>query len=307
MAELWTASSTPLDAVDNADLAAPVRGIGVMENPLIIRKHLSPIERGRLDEQVRAGRLTPVLPGAYSADPQPGWWHRVWAAHELRPGSVLSRQTAARLDFWPERLDETVHLDQARFIAPPPWLHVSRRAIPDALVTRRGELRITAAPLTVLDMVDDLGGTAIDEGLRRRVVTLELLARTMEEMTWRRGNALRRRLLHESREQPWSALERSAHQILRHHRISGWKGNHRVNIRGRVFYIDIAFPGLKLAVELDGWSYHRTRQDLEYDANRHNWLQYDGWRVLRFTAATLDELVAWVRRFQRDRMPQQDA
>jgi very-short-patch-repair endonuclease len=136
------------------------------------------------------------------------------------------------------------------------------------------------------------------QGLRRRVVTLPLLHQTMEVFTWRRGNTLRRRLLHESRDQPWSQLERAGHNLMRRHRIVGWRANHRVRVRGHVFHIDIAIPALGLAIGLDGWSFHRTREDLERDAARHNWLQYAGWTVLRITSATLDEIPTWVRRFQ---------
>ena len=270
-----------------------------MENPLIIRRHLTAADRSRVDEKVRTGRLTAVLPGAYTADSEGSWLHRVWAAQGLRPGAVLTRQTAARLDFWPELLTEAVHIDGARFSGAPDWLQASNRHIPDRLVMRRGGLRMSATPLTVLDLVDDLGGSAIDEALRRRVVTLTTLQTAMDAMVWRRGNGERRRLLHDSRDQPWSELERDAHTTLRRHHVIGWKANYRVSIMGHVFYVDIAFPGLRLAVEMDGWAFHRTREDMDRDAARHNWLQFAGWRVLRFTAATLEELPEWVRRFQR--------
>ena len=268
-----------------------------MENPVVIRRHLSPNDRAQIDEKVRAGRLTPILPGAYTAGEHETWLDRVWAAQGLRPQGVLTRRTAARLDFWPELLTDKVHIDGARFQGAPDWLEPSGRSIPARLVRTMGDLRLTATPLTILDLVDDLGGRAIDEGLRRRVVTLPLLNQTMDAFAWRRGNSERRRLLHDSRDQPWSELERQAHQILRQHHVVGWRANHRVVIRGRVFYIDVAFPELRLAIEIDGWSFHRTREDLERDAARHNWLQYANWRVLRFTSVTLAEIPDWVRRF----------
>ncbi|CAI9401222.1 DUF559 domain-containing protein [Aestuariimicrobium sp. T2.26MG-19.2B] len=280
-----------------------------MDHSVIIRRQLPSDQRSRLDQKVRHGNLARILPGAYTADESGSWIHRVLAVQGLRPSAVLSRTTAARLDFWPDLPSDDVHVDGARFRGAPEWLHPTARAIPGGLVMRRGELRLTATPLTVLDLVDDVGGRAIDEGLRRRVVTLPLLHQTMDEFNWRRGNTLRRRLLHESRDQPWSELERDGHNLMRRHRIKGWHANHRVRIKGHVFYIDMAIPALGLAIELDGWSFHRTREDLERDAARHNWLQYAGWTVLRFTSTTLEEIPTWVHRFRtlRARVTQQVA
>lgn len=52
---------------------------------------------------------------------------------------------------------------------------------------------------------------------------------------------------------------------------------------GRLYYIDIVFPRLKLDIEIDG-RLHETDEDLfESDRWRQNALVGDGWRVLRFT------------------------
>ena len=101
---------------------------------------------------------------------------------------------------------------------------------------------------------------------------------------YRRGNAERLRLLIDSRNEPWSAAERRSHRLFAEARITGWEGNWPIVVEGgSLYYIDIGFQLLKLAVEIDG-RLHETDEDLfESDRWRQNALVADGWTVLRFT------------------------
>lgn len=45
------------------------------------------------------------------------------------------------------------------------------------------------------------------------------------------------------------------------------------------FFIDIAFPEIKLAIELDGYEFHKDKA--ERDKRRDEFLQSCGWRVIR--------------------------
>jgi len=51
------------------------------------------------------------------------------------------------------------------------------------------------------------------------------------------------------------------------------------------YRIDFALPRLKLAVELDGHDYHKTKEQRTHDAKRDRALGADGWSVLRFTGS----------------------
>ena len=47
--------------------------------------------------------------------------------------------------------------------------------------------------------------------------------------------------------------------------------------------IDIAFPDIKLAIEIDGWQYHgKYLEQFKKDRIRQNALAMNGWRVLRY-------------------------
>ena len=54
-------------------------------------------------------------------------------------------------------------------------------------------------------------------------------------------------------------------------------------LEGRLYYIDIAFPHVKLAIEIDGRRHEEDQDLFESDRWRQNALVADGWRVLRFT------------------------
>jgi very-short-patch-repair endonuclease len=51
--------------------------------------------------------------------------------------------------------------------------------------------------------------------------------------------------------------------------------------------IDIAFPDLKLAIEVDGRAWHVADDRFQRDRSRQNELVRRGWTVLRFTWADL--------------------
>jgi very-short-patch-repair endonuclease len=56
-----------------------------------------------------------------------------------------------------------------------------------------------------------------------------------------------------------------------------------VKIRGQRYYIDFAYPSVKVAIEVDGYEKRRAKEALDRDDRRQNMLVLDGWTVLRFT------------------------
>ena len=63
---------------------------------------------------------------------------------------------------------------------------------------------------------------------------------------------------------------------------------------GSLFFIDVAFRAVKLAIEIDGRLYHSGSDVFETDRWRQNLMILDGWCVLRFTSAMIDERPAEV-------------
>ncbi len=57
---------------------------------------------------------------------------------------------------------------------------------------------------------------------------------------------------------------------------------YEVPARGRRYRVDVAYPDLRLAIELDG-RYHRDPERARYDESRDAALSHLGWKTLRFT------------------------
>lgn len=51
--------------------------------------------------------------------------------------------------------------------------------------------------------------------------------------------------------------------------------------------LDFAFPNEKIAIEIDGHEYHKTKEQRTNDARRERYLQSKGWKVIRFTGTEI--------------------
>jgi len=249
---------------------------------------------------VRRGDLARVLPGIYAPRGRAtSLESRVKALQCLDSDAILVGAVAARLSFWPELRADVVECASRHAKAPQPGFRFIRRYVPPELVVNRSGLRYTSPALTALDLCETVGGDAIDQALRTRATTLELLHQAMELTVARVGNRTRRQLLLDSRAEPWSAAERRFHRLLRDAGITGWQANRPVLLNHSTFYVDIIFQKFKLIIEIDGRLYHTGAEVFETDRWRQNLLILDGWCVLRFTWTMLeerpDEIIAMVR------------
>lgn len=246
--------------------------------------------RGQVRGAVARGALTRVLPGVYA--PDASFEARVAAAMVKDPNAVVIGASAARLVWHRSVRDGPVEVATGRQLQPARGYHF-RRGLPHPdLVLHRGSLRVAHPALSVLQMLPEHGPDVIDDALRQGAITLAALRGALELAPHVPGNAAARRWIEDSRDEPWSAFERAVHRALRAEGIDGWVTNLRVQLDGRVAFLDIAFPRLRLAVELDGWEHHRSHQAFIADRERDVQLQLRGWRVLRFAYASRKTVVA---------------
>ena len=237
-----------------------------------------------IDRQVRSGRLRAVLPGIYALPGLAGNPSiRVRAAVLRHPDGVVLTGAAARALFWPTAPMPSIEIATPAAVSQVPGFTFNRRRIPPELIVDLAGVRYSSPALTAIDLADFACADAIDIALRERRATLDGMYEALRLTPNRTGNSVRRRLLLDSRAQPWSAAERRAHRLLRQARIDGWSANLPIVVVGRLYYIDIAFERVKLAVEIDG-RLHETDEDLfQSDRWRQNALVAAGWTVLRFT------------------------
>ncbi|WP_197429811.1 endonuclease domain-containing protein [Auraticoccus cholistanensis] len=263
----------------NPDLVQALR-----EGDGLVRAREHPALRSTLHRERAAGRLTRLLPGVYCptgrrAEPllrlrAVGLWDR---------DAVLVGGAAARLTFWPDRRTDEVELASPRGLSAPAGYRVSRRRVPLELVVERGGLRHACAALAALDLAASSGPEVIDRCLRARAASLAELHRALALTSQRPGNRRRRELLHDSRDEPWSAAERLLHQLLREAGVVGWRANAAVVAGGRRFVVDVLFADARVVLEVDGREFHSSAEAFESDRRRQNLLVLDGWTVLRFT------------------------
>lgn len=250
----------------------------------------------RLDWMARRGRLKTVLPGIYlDPDLHDDSFARIRAMMRWMPTGVLTGRAAAKMTFWDTVKVDTITMavDSGRHGRP--GFELTRRRIPSDQVRHRSPLRYTSPALTALDLVPTVGGDAIDRVLRMGVATLDDLWAAMAQISGRRGNKERLRILLDSRDKPWSESERLTHRLLRGARISGWKTNWTVVLAEGQFFLDVAFPGLMVALEIDGWEFHgKFKGDFDRTWRRHNALVAAGWSVLHITWRQLTEEPQWV-------------
>ena len=155
-------------------------------------------------------------------------------------------------------------------------------------------LPVTSQQRTVLDCLlslpADQGRTVLDRALQRGWVQLPGIVRAVHEARGRWGAARARAVLAGADPSAASQAERVAQALLIGGGVTGWIGGYKLCVGGCVVAIlDLAFPDLRLAIEIDGWAWHNGPERFQEDRRRQNALVTAGWTVLRFTWADLVE------------------
>src|SRR5207248_6635125 len=137
---------------------------------------------------------------------------------------------------------------------------------------------------------------AVDEALRRKLVTLRTLAHVAEDLDGRgrrRCTAMREIL---SRRAPGyhpgdSNPEKRIAELLVRAGLPTPTRQHRVRLGTRTVRIDLCYPEAKVAIEYDSWGFHSSRSSFDDDRARANELVMLGFGVLRFTSRSGDQTI----------------
>ncbi|MBM3659047.1 MAG: DUF559 domain-containing protein [Actinobacteria bacterium] len=137
-------------------------------------------------------------------------------------------------------------------------------------------------------------GALVDDGLRRRVISvaaLHAVARRLPTIAPGRSPKRVAAVLAERTAgfHPGdSELETRVRRVLVDAGLPPPVRQLRVTVEGRTYFLDLAYPEHHLAIEVDGFDYHRTRDAFDRDRSRQNDLVGRGWTVLRFTSRSTD-------------------
>ena len=144
-------------------------------------------------------------------------------------------------------------------------------------------IRVTALALTVIEAAvkERAGVKLMDSALQRRLGLRELWRAHLRNKR-RYGSPRARRLLQAASDGARSEAERLLVKLLRE---AGWRTNYPIG----PYKVDVAFPGLQIVIEVDGWAFHSDQEVFQSDRKRQNYIALMGWQVLRFTWLDLVE------------------
>jgi very-short-patch-repair endonuclease len=209
------------------------------------------------------------------------------------PRAMLSHRTAGHAFGWPIRRPRTVDVTTAgRQLRSRPGLrtHTIKDILPFELRHHCG-MPITSPSLTLLDLGGILGEAGLagclNEARVQDQVTDDELHATLRAHPNRRGARALRKLL--AREESEFAVESEAERLclklmieygLKPDAAGAWVGGYRV---------DFLYETERLAVEVDGYRYHRTRERFVGDRRRRAHLMALGYEVFVVSWADLTD------------------
>jgi very-short-patch-repair endonuclease len=91
-----------------------------------------------------------------------------------------------------------------------------------------------------------------------------------------------------------SELELRLWEVIDRHDLPTPLRQFEVLVGGERFFLDVAYPRQRIAIEGDGFGVHTERAAFEKDRARQNALVLDGWLILRFTWQQLLHQPEWV-------------
>ncbi len=216
-------------------------------------------------------------------------------------GALLSHRVAGwlhQIDAVPgyRKLDVSVPAHRRPRDAPGAIVHRAALTRADAGWSRG--LPVTSPLRTVVDLAlttpPEIASRIIGDAVRTQLVPFERVEEAIAALHRKRGVGQARVALRLCDPRLESVLE---HELLELARRAGLNPVPQFTIteNGRfIARVDLAVPGLKLALEADGYATHARRPGFERDRERLSLLQAAGWTVLAFTAAQIRDRPEWV-------------
>ena len=238
----------------------------------------------------RQKRLVPVHGEVVRVAGAPGGWRQsLMAAQLAEPSLVISHRAAAAL--WGLPTAEEVEASVPRRLYPRlkgVILHRSGDLVPEH-VTEKDGFRITRPQRTILDLGAVVGPALVHVVLRvaleRQLVTPGAVNRVLYDVSkhGRRGAGVLRAILAEAMpDVSRSALESRMRLVLAG-TAGTWAEQYEFVTPTGIIRVDFIELDALVVIEVDGYIWHRTPQQLQRDLQRQNQLIGLGLLVLRYT------------------------
>lgn len=261
--------------------------------------------QGMHPRQLASSQMTRVLPGYFTRSDAPADLRSIAliAQTVLCPGAVVSHETAAELFRIP--------LPRGLTRAGGASVHVSvsggttARSTPLLTVHVRGESPVIrhhgvtmshpvvavqeiSSRLSHPDLVACLDALVANRhGAAYPMPLRELLAYSRTRKG--RGATALRAAAEDARERVWSPMESHMRLMLVGHGHPEPELNREIRdpATGIVYYIDLAYPQWRIAIEYDGAQHRTDKAQWEADLQKNEVLHAQGWSVLRVSSADL--------------------
>jgi very-short-patch-repair endonuclease len=229
------------------------------------------IDKYRVRDRVRAGRLHRLHRGVYAVGHRSISWRGRWLAAVLAAGdgAVLSHTSAAALWRFLRPIPGPVHITLGAAVRRKPRLGLQihrSRTLTRADITYRHGIAVTTPARTI----EDIRGEVEPRLFRRALRQAELAGHRVPHLSVTRRSR--------------SDLELLFLALCDDHGLP----RPLVNSRVHGYLVDFYWPEHRLAVETDSWEYHRGSVAMEDDHARDLALHSDGIETRRYTGAQLE-------------------
>ncbi|MDW5596057.1 DUF559 domain-containing protein [Conexibacter stalactiti] len=244
--------------------------------------------------RVRNGRLLRLHPGVYAVGHAQLRREGRWLAAVLAsgPGAVLSHRSAASLHGLRPHNGAAIDVATAAHRTGLDGIRLhARQRLDDADRTRADGMPVTTVARTLVDLAGIVPADQLLRALRRAEELRSFDLRTIEAALARtagrrgRGHAAMHAALNEARARATQLTRRELEErfltLVTRARLPQPRTN--VWFPAHAFEVDALWREPRVAVELDGWEHHRTRDAFHRDRSKSNTLTLEGWTVLRFT------------------------
>jgi len=280
---------------------APLHALTRRQLSLLTRAQAREIlTEDQIEARLRSGHLVIVRPSIYRVGGAAESWEQSQLAACLAGGSASAASFRAAAWLWrldgfrvPDQLEITV--PRARRARLPGVVVHDTRVMGAAHVTTLGGIPVTTPARTLCDLTACCGlgqvARALNDALRRDLTTLTRIQRVFLDLAnrGRRRSTFMRALLEERLPGFDPGESEQEAKIVRWLVGAGLPRpaqQHRVEINGRRYRLDLAYPRQLVGIEYDGWDAHRSRTAFDADRERDIELEEAGWLMLHFTSAS---------------------
>jgi Transcriptional regulator, AbiEi antitoxin len=254
------------------------------------------LSRRQVTRMVTSGQLTVVHRSVFRLAYFPVTFESVCAAASLADdGVAVSHQSAARLAGIRQMTTARLHVTapcRRRPIGPGEIVvHRTRMFLPDHMIERADKIRVTTVARTLFDLASAVGAdrleTAVEHALQLRIVEYSHLTNMAEQMG-KRGRPGSRRFaaLLESRPATQTAVDSNDELVLERALIAAGLPapvrQYELRLPDAVpIHPDLAWPDIRLAVEVDHRTWHETSEATAADNARDRQVRMVSWQVER--------------------------